>query len=834
MPEAQQRANTNATEAARIPADRRGLRAAGGAGAAACESLAATASDDTTVAVGRFLKSHWALAASALLLSLGLAGFTGSSWWDGASRSRLFPPEVAGEPHALLGAARMVRSDEWSIDTPSARAQQLAVPRFPLVNLGEGLGQLQRSVGDAPVADWGLPFRPLLWPLLVFGRWSQGVHWFLRSALLLAGVYLFLSAIAFRQGRQDGERQEAALLCGLAACAVFFSSAMTWWLSNLISEQILWACLTAAAGASAARARSPAGRALLLGATAYLSACTFFVFYPPLWVPLALLVACAIADAHLRALGGRAAVRAALPLLLAVAVGAAISLVYYAPLIALLRTTAYPGRRVAEAGGLPVGRLVDLVWPSLAGFVSGEDAPRQLVADASNVCESSAVEALPLGVLLGFSTASTRVRKAFVRAIAASPFLFAAFAVFSIWLLLPLPDGATRLLLMQWSPWYRAWVVYGLMAAALALLVLVELPTREEPGLPGIELAGGLAALLALLVAGYLRAPGSELAAVDRWLHFVPVLVAASLSALACARMGTRSAARLLAIAWALPLLLANHAVNPLVPTRSLFAEGPGHAAIARALAAEPGRLLDYSTHRANWLAGYGFPVLAAVQLAPDLDFFAFLAPDAPGLREELYNRYAQVQFAMPPGSSSLLGVDALEVSLSPCSRRLSALFVNHLLTWPFDPLPPGCDGWSVRRAGALLLWSRKDPVCPLGVSRTAAGEVELDPVDFDYSCSAGGGAVGMEKRRDGLRVTFPAGSVGQFALAINLSIVDAVSCTAARWRSAGAHLVFAPDSAGGAECRISYLGSRGGIRRLLGAPAGGRSAGWRRDGAGS
>src|SRR5712671_2758414 len=119
-------------------------------------------------------------------------------------------------------------------------------------------------------------------------------------------------------------------------------------------------------------------------------------------------------------------------------------------------------------------------------------------------------------------------------------------------------------------------------------------------------------------------------------------------------RAGTSKGATLLLTAWAASVVLANHRVNPILRTGLMFSKGKGHDAVDRALAHMPGRVLDYSTHFGAQLAAFGWPMLGGVHNAPDVELFRFLAPESPGLSEEVYNRYAHYSFELPPAVSRI------------------------------------------------------------------------------------------------------------------------------------------------------------------------------------
>ena len=760
---------------------------------------------------------RWPFALAAGLLLLGLVGFSGSSISHGARKSLLFDPRQGEEPQESLGTSRGIRTDEWSIDLPTARSQQLAEPRFPLVNLRQGLGQIQRNTSDSPVLDWGLPFRPLLWPLLFGTPWSHGVRWFLRSALLLLGVWALLRTLLARDGLDDEQQRRRGAIAALAALAIAFSSAFTWWLSSGLPETVLLACFAVAAAGRAAREPRRVPRILWHGATAWLSACAFFVFYPPIWPPLLFVVCAAIFDLRWRARNSAAAaLRAALPSIVLVGCGVALAIAYYAPFLAVIAHTVYPGRRVAEAGGLPFGRLLDLLWPSLRVYAPFTDPSVVLGREKLNECEASAVEALPFFLCSALAAVSPRVRAAARRALAASPATFAAWALLAVWLLVPMPAWFGVLTLLQLSPWNRAWFIFGFSTALLSAALVAELTDAALPAaLRAKEIAAAAVFLCGALALAVAVAPGAELETVDRWNHFAPFALATGAALAGIALLQTQWGPRLLALGWALPLVLANVGVHPLVGSDQLFARGSGHAQVERALASEPGRLLDYTTHIANSLAGRGWPVLSAVQFAPDVGMFRFLAPDSPGLSEEIFNRYALVHFRPPPGRAASPADDSVWLFVSPCSQRVAALGVNHFLAYPGDRLPDECaDRFVVRPAGALQLWSRKDPVCAFGVARGPAPV--SDPLRYDYSCAAGGAAAHLRPGRGGFTVELSGEPGVQYALPLNVSVVDDVSCEGATVRLGQAHLFFAPTRPRGASCRVDFLGTAAGLRRLL------------------
>jgi hypothetical protein len=257
--------------------------------------------------------------------------------------------------------------------------------------------------------------------------------------------------------------------------------------------------------------------------------------------------------------------------------------------------------------------------------------------------------------------------------------------------------------------------------------------------------------------------------------------------------------------------VVVNLGVNPLAKTQDLLVTGAGHRAVAAALKAAPGRLVDYDTHWASDLVGEGFATLGGVDIAPDVDLFWFLAQESPGLTPDVFNRFAHVRFAMPPQVSGLAGPDLFHVAVSPCSQRLATLWVNHFLVYSSAVLPPECAAdFVVRDVGVARLWSRKAPVNQIGVALT---DTPAGALSFDFRVRS---EVKLTPKRDRLLLESPPGG-RPFATAFNLSLIDKIECTGASASITDAHVVVTPHRGEPVRCEIVFLGTTGAIARLAG-----------------
>lgn len=754
---------------------------------------------------------RWPYWAALALLAVGLAGFTGSSYWFYGSLDPLLTPHERSS-REVFAHNRAIRSDEWAVDTPLGRVQQTAVPAFPIVNRQMGLGHLQRNPFDAPVLDWGLAFRPLVWPLLLGNLWSHGVLWFLRSALLFLGLYALMRAVVDDPDALPDASRRRANIAGIAAIALFFSSWLTWWLSHGQAQVVAFAGLVVLAARKRRDARTLGRRLLWTGSAFYFAACAFFNFFAPIWAPILWVVSAAVFDLHWKTERnlGRAALRT-IPVLVVVAAGAIIAILYYTPYLALVADTIYPGRRIAVAGELPSGRLVDMIWPALEMISPMHGHPRYRgKAPGMNECEAACIECAPFLLLGLMAVLDGPVRRAVTSALRRSPAMVVACAVLGAWLMLPLPRVLGDLTLLRWSPWNRTWLPFGLACAALAAAALTEL--AAEQGARRWPWRYVLVATGFLLVSWCLAA--GQVVALDPRLINTSAVMAVLIIA-GVAMIGTRWAAPVMALAWAVPLVLANGTVNPLLRSRDLYAQGEGHAVVNRALQEAPGRIVDYTGMIGATMAGFGWPMLSGLQTTPDLDLFRFLSPDAPGLSPAVYNRYAHVRFALPPEPSRLDWADAIQLGISPCSQRLAALGVNHFLTRHDAKWPSECaDAFQRRRAGDLVLWSRKVPVRDVGV---AVHDRPSSALDFDYIAGgASASAAEVHPARDGLEIEIAPGERRSLAIAMNLGTIGSIHCERATATTMDAHVVVEAVGRDGGRCRVNYIGTVDAVWRLL------------------
>jgi hypothetical protein len=753
----------------------------------------------------------------AALFLLGVAGFTGSSWWYEARVDALNAAATRAQDREVFGFSRPIRGDEYRVDLPLSRANQRSDPPFPMVNVNLGLGQHQRNPFDAPVLDWGIVIRPWIWPLFLADRWAHGVRWFMREALLLAALFAWFDVVARPRRREETPSRARAAIAALAAVSVAYSSHLVWWRGHAMAQVVAVAGILVWAAARAAAARTAAARAAWLLAVAWLSACTFSSFYAPIFGAILWIVSGCVVDVALRERPTwRGAAGVAAPILVAIAAGAATAIAYFAPYVAVVLESLYPGRRVTSGGEVSWHRLAAMFWPSLHAYAPPHTYEKfaGTAEVPGNVCEAAAVEVAPAFVVAAALLTSRRVRSAVWATVRERPGLAAAVGVLATWIFVRVPPLFGTVTLLRWTQGGRAWMPFGVGLALLTAAVLADLAERPRDARSRWgwrELLAGLAAVAAMAALGRAQLPP------DGRAFWFPILLTGVLVLAGAAALDRPAGAVVLALAWCVPLVLSTARVNPLLRSRDLFHEEAGHRAVAAALARTPGRLVDYATHAGATLGGYGWPVLGTVDTAPEGSLWRFLEPAVPGLDEQTWNRYAHVRFVLPPTPTRLVQTDFFVAQLSPCGARVAALGVNHLLTEADAVLPPGCAAQFERRpAGDLALWTRRRPVGLVGV---AGGARPASALAFDWSPSAAG-AARVTVRRDGLVFDLPDAPGKHYAYAVNLGVLDEVACANATATFVDTHVVVSHGGGPGpGHCEIGFLGTRGALRRLLHRP---------------
>lgn len=520
---------------------------------------------------------------------------------------------LGDEASPVVGSPRVIRTDEWSVMTPLFEA---AVSNdFRETNETSFYRETLRSFIGLPILNWGLVFKPVVWPFFVVSpALAYSFFWATATALMLIGWSVLLRSLGLSR-----------LAAALAATILYFSPIVQAWSGPSLQLAIFpWIVV------AFVRIRSPIrlGLALALLVPVWTLSMLYVPASPPL-LYLALVLCLAFAPESFRARRLAAALLGGL-------IGAAVAFAYYAPVFEAYADSVYPGRRWFDGGDLPG-------WQVLSQLLPGTTTEGYVHLVTANICEVATVATwLPVLALCaldyrtlrrdwGDATIRRDVRRIGVVA--------AGWALLTLWQLVPLAP-LSYVLGWGWSPEARTLFASGALLLAAAAYALDRLPLRltvsRLTAFAGIVVAAWLAARIDLQ-------PDAGVVVRDELLVLV---IAIGLVPFALRRGGpSPTAIRLgLFLMALLPTAFAWGLFNPLQSTRVMF-ERPETDITARldALAAQrPDGAIAVAGIPDAILNGVGYRSVTHVIVTPSPEIFRRYFPDMEEKRfNHVFNRFA-------------------------------------------------------------------------------------------------------------------------------------------------------------------------------------------------
>ncbi len=524
--------------------------------------------------------------------------------------------QLGADETPLLGTARGIRSDEWAVMTPLF---QVAVNNdFQETNASSFYGETLRSFVGLPLENWGLIFKPLVWPFFaVSPDLAYSFFWGANAALMLIGWSLL--------SRTLGLSRTAAAFCSLI---LYFSPFVQAWsgagpqlaLFPWIVLAVLWI-------------RSTVGLALVLAVL--VPVWCLSMFYLP-GIPPLLLLALALCLAFRPDVF---AWRRLASVVLGASVGAAITLAYFAPVFRAYADSVYPGGRWIEGGRMPE-------WQVASQFLPATTTEGYTNLVSPNISEAATVATwLPLLALCVIDGREVRRRsrtdRRLTRDLRGLGVLALAWALITAWQVLPV-SPLSYLLGLGLANERRTLFATGALLAIAAVYAIDRLPARVTPL--------RLVAFASFVVAAWLLAsldlqPTNELVLRDELLVLIPVAGLALLVLVARRRAGYTWRGALFLVAL-VPTVIGWGLFNPLQSTQVMFRKP--ETEITRRLDALAATRSDgaiaVSGFTGALLNGAGYRSVTHVIVTPSPDLFRpYFSEFDEREFNETFNRYAHV-----------------------------------------------------------------------------------------------------------------------------------------------------------------------------------------------
>lgn len=280
------------------------------------------------------------LLALAVLVGLGITGSSSGAWWR----------QIGGpgaDPRLLLGEPRLIRSDEWRVQSSWFVSQYSQ--GFPRINQVFPGGTDASVMNDLPVWDWSALFRPhTLGPLVLDLDQGAAWRWWVPAALMMLAVHFFVVTVLPRR----------PWLGAVLAFVVVLQPSVQWLWLPIVPGPVTFAFTSMAALVWASRSPSRWGRwvpAALAGYAATSMALSIYVPFmvPALWALIAFVVGHCLWSWRTEGRPLREVLTALVPLVTA-GVAAAVVLVAWVwtrrEAVEALLSTVYPGQRSLPPG----------------------------------------------------------------------------------------------------------------------------------------------------------------------------------------------------------------------------------------------------------------------------------------------------------------------------------------------------------------------------------------------------------------------------------------------------------------------------------------------------
>ena len=260
---------------------------------------------------------------------------------------------VTPDKNLLFGKPRVIRSDEWVVNTQMTLAQK--ANNFNRVNTNIGNGQDFSLLIDAPYKDWSVLFKPhnLVFFIMPFD-YAFALRWWLLGYMLIVSTYFLVLKLL-------GDKR---LVASLISISLFFSPFVQWWYLNGTLSTITYALLATLLIITIINERSLKAGVVKGMTLTYVLTCFLLILYPPFQIPAVVAVALFILGYTYSNL--KKADKSEIIQKITIVSVSAVSAVLIVGLfiftrysvVSTIQNTSYPGKRVEQSGKYDKGHLL--------------------------------------------------------------------------------------------------------------------------------------------------------------------------------------------------------------------------------------------------------------------------------------------------------------------------------------------------------------------------------------------------------------------------------------------------------------------------------------------
>ena len=555
----------------------------------------------------------------------------------------------------IIGVPRMIRTDEWLVQTPYAISQANTGNHYE--NSSYGLSGMDMIVAyNSPVWDISAIGKPFNWGYLIFGA-EKGVSWywcFKVIGMLLLG-YEF-AMILTKKNR---------FLSVISAFWITFTPAIQWWFMQHLGDVVYFSMAIVVAIYHYFHSNSKFKK-IFMAAILVSSLVGFtLVIYPAFQVPFAYLLVTFFLLEFIWALKNNRIRKWDWGVIVTTVffATAIITFTFYRSWDALMLTldTVYPGSRVSVGGNISVSRFVDLFATILLPFK---------VPDGMNQVESATSISLFPALLFGlpFILKKERLRKN----------LFGIFLVFystllAVYSIIGVPKWLAKVTFFSYVTSSRAWQTMAVIGV-FASIWFIAYVWREYKKIPRLRVVLGMSTIIC----------GISLVAINN-IYYLGYLGKNYILLFALAYILMISAfvfsyKKIFAGILLFLVFIGGMTVNPLVKGISAIENKALSSEITSIVNSDSDAYWVTETMAYNFPQMFGAKTINSVRFYPDTKLMSILDPDSK--LEKEWNRYAHMRVTLTQNSTSMSvgsSQDILEISLGV--DDLKKLDVSYIIT---------------------------------------------------------------------------------------------------------------------------------------------------------
>lgn len=561
----------------------------------------------------------------------------------------------------ILGKNRIVRSDEWMVQTPFYGSQ--VEKGFPVHNDSfSPNGQNMILAYNAPVKDLTIIGKPFNWGFLFLGR-DRGFSWY--WGVKLIGIIL----LSFELILIITKRNKYLALLG--SIMIPFSPGVQWWFMQHLGDLVFYSLGLMVFFYYYFKYHKSTFLRITNAFTCALMGIGFvLVLYPAHQVTFGYLLLFFWLATVIHFQGTYQFKSSDL-----IIIGSAIALVGICLIHFYLITkedlsttlgTLYPGKRVSTGGNL---KLEELLY-----YFTNWKLPFKDSGIVINMSEmSSFYNIFPLAVVAApflFKTASDKERWLRENSFGISLLMFCL--VILGWLVIGLPIPLAKITLLSYVPNYRAVQIFSYGAMLLSFWLINLLWEKKETNSQTILIVMSL--VISLI--NYIILTNSVLV---KYLNHIEIIVSVGVSLLFMLLILVKK--RLLFGVGLLILVgYSGFTVNPINQGTSALYGKALATEIKEIEKKDPGQLWVSEDSLYNFTPALGVKSFNTVMFTPDIKTWQEIFPNEKS-EEEIYNRYAHVKAAITgkPTSLKLLTADSFIAELNP--KTLEQLGVKYVVS---------------------------------------------------------------------------------------------------------------------------------------------------------